>query len=138
MEKYREKMRDLHMVFIDLEKAYDSVLRRLLWDSLKGRGVPEKYVDIVHDMYARTETSVRAPVGDIASFPVEIGLHQDDIVLVAESKHDLNMRLEEWRAALEKKGLRMSRSKPEYLHCPFSGANDEEEVQITIEGQVVP
>ncbi|XP_076895048.1 uncharacterized protein LOC143547203 [Bidens hawaiensis] len=34
MEKYREKKRDLHMVFIDLKKAYVSVPRRLIWDSL--------------------------------------------------------------------------------------------------------
>ncbi|XP_076949285.1 uncharacterized protein LOC143621880 [Bidens hawaiensis] len=62
----------------------------------------------------------------------------DDIVLVAKSKQDLNMRLEEWRVALERKGLRISRSKTEYLHCDFSGVNGNEEIQITIEGQAVP
>ncbi|XP_076904920.1 uncharacterized protein LOC143560516 [Bidens hawaiensis] len=121
------------------------------------------------DMYARSATSVRAPVGDTDLFPVEVGLHQgsalslflfavvldelsksiqeilpwgmifaDDIVLVAERKQDLNMRLEEWRTALERKGLRISSSKTEYLHCDFGGANDNEDIQITIEGQVVP
>ncbi|KAM0057343.1 putative RNA-directed DNA polymerase [Helianthus debilis subsp. tardiflorus] len=76
MEKYRAKKQDLHMVFIDLEKAYDTVPRQLIWDSLEGRGLPGKYIDIIKDTYDRTETSVRAPVGDTNFFPVEVGLHQ--------------------------------------------------------------
>ncbi|XP_021992157.1 uncharacterized protein LOC110888973 [Helianthus annuus] len=157
------------MVFIDLEKAYDTVPRQLIWDSLEGRGLPGKYIDIIKDTYDRTETSVRTPVGDTNSFPVDVGLHQgsalspflfavvldelsnliqepvpwcmlfaDDIVLSAETKQCLNARVEEWRVALEGKGLRISRSKTEYLHCDFSGVADDDDTQITIEDQLVP
>ena len=50
MEKHREKQKGLHMVFIDLEKAYDRVPRQEVWRCMREKGVPEKYVMIVHDV----------------------------------------------------------------------------------------
>lgn len=39
VEWYRERNRDLHMVLIDLKKAYNKVPRKVLWRCLDTRGV---------------------------------------------------------------------------------------------------
>ena len=44
IERFRMAEKDLHMVFIDLEKAYDRVPRDVLWWALKKKAVPLKYV----------------------------------------------------------------------------------------------
>ena len=44
MEKYREKRKPLHMLFIYLEKSYNSVPRQeVVWRSLSEWKVPKKY-----------------------------------------------------------------------------------------------
>jgi hypothetical protein len=76
MEKYRAKRKNLHMVFIDLEKAYDRVPRNLIWWVLKKRNVPRGYIEILKDMYEGAITNVKTTCGETGGFPVTIGLHQ--------------------------------------------------------------
>ena len=64
------------MVFIDLETAYDKVPRQEVWRCMREKGVPEKYVRIVRDMYDEARTQIKSSVGLMDKIPVGVGLHQ--------------------------------------------------------------
>jgi len=165
MEKYREGQKELHCVFIDLEKAYDRVPREELWHCMRASDIPEPYVRAVHDMYQNSTTVIKTAVGTTDSFNVGVGLHQgsalspvlfalimdrltdeiredapwtmlfaDDIVLIGKTKEEVQRKVEKWREMLEKRGMKVSRSKTEYM-C-FNGK--EEPGDIRLEDEVVP
>ena len=88
MERYREKKKDLHMVFIDLEKAYDKIPRNVMWWALDKHKVPTKYVGLIKDMYNNVVTSVRTSDGDTDDFPIRIGLHQGSVLPLSVCLND--------------------------------------------------
>ena len=47
VELHRDRKKDIHMVFVDLEKAYDRVLREVLWSFLEGKGVTSTYIRLL-------------------------------------------------------------------------------------------
>ncbi|XP_070045826.1 uncharacterized protein [Nicotiana tomentosiformis] len=145
MEQYRDRKKDLHMVFIDLEKA------------------------VIKDMYDGAKTQVRTVEGDSEHFSVVMGLHQgyalnpflfalvmealtrhiqgkvpwcmlftDDLVLIDEMRDDVNERLEVWRQALESEYFKLSRTKTEYLECKFGAEPREAGTKVRLESQVIP
>jgi Reverse transcriptase (RNA-dependent DNA polymerase) len=77
MERHREQKKDPHMIFIDLEKAYDKIPRNIMWWALKRKLVPTKYVILIKDMYTNIVTCVRACDGESDIFSIKIGLHQE-------------------------------------------------------------
>lgn len=76
MERHREQKKDVHMIFIDLEKAYDKIPRNVMWWALEKKKVPTKYVTLIKDMYADVTTTVRACDSETSDFPIKIGVHQ--------------------------------------------------------------
>ena len=58
MEQFREQKKDLHIVFIDLEMAYNKIPRNIMWWALDKHKVPTKYVTLIKDMYNNAMTSV--------------------------------------------------------------------------------
>ena len=76
MEKYREKKVDLHLVIIDLEKAYDRVPREVVWWCMRKRKIPERCIHIVQDMYEENQMYIRSSVGESKNFAVKVGVKQ--------------------------------------------------------------
>ena len=62
-KKYLEKRKELHMVFVDLKKAYDRIPRDRIWWSPRKRGLEEHYITVISDMYERSKTKVRTLTG---------------------------------------------------------------------------
>ena len=76
MERLREHKKDLHLVFIDLEKTYDKIPKNVTWWSLDKHKVPSNYVTLIKDMYNNVVTSVQINDGNTDYFPIKIGLHR--------------------------------------------------------------
>ena len=64
MERYRKQKKNLHMVFIDLEKPYDKVPRNIMWWALEKHKVPTEYIILIKDMYKDAMKFVRTYDGD--------------------------------------------------------------------------
>ncbi|KAK3513913.1 hypothetical protein QTP70_032842, partial [Hemibagrus guttatus] len=120
MEKYRDGQRELHCVFVDLEKAYDRVPREELWYCMRKSGTEEFKVEVGLHQGSALSPFLFAIVMDQLSEEVRqespwTMMFADDIVICSESREQVEENLERWRFALERRGMKVSGSKTEYM-----------------------
>ena len=135
-EKYLAVNKRLYMAFLDLEKAFDRVPRKVIWWALRKLGVEEWIVRLVQGMYANARSRVEGRVhqGSVlspllfiivlealsrefrAGVPWE-DLYADDLVIIADSLEECVRRLLIWKEAMEKKGLRVNEGKTKVMIC---------------------
>lgn len=70
------------MCFVDIEKAFDTVPRKIIKWLLREKGVRETMVRIVMSLYEGAKTRVRVGSGLSEELPVKVGVHQGSVFLL--------------------------------------------------------
>nr|GEW58383.1 retrovirus-related Pol polyprotein LINE-1 [Tanacetum cinerariifolium] len=114
MEKCMERQRDLHMAFLDLEKAYDSISRELIWRTLIDKETPRRYSRIINDMYEVVHQEVDIRIRDRILHPNESFRYLGSVVhrsrrIYEDVAHRIRIGWMKWRAA---SGIRCDRRMP--------------------------
>ncbi|XP_024635204.1 WD repeat-containing protein ATCSA-1 isoform X1 [Medicago truncatula] len=96
----------------------------------------------LHPGMISTQDRATAHYGAVTGLKVtEDGMYllsADDVVLVGESREEVNGRLETWRQALEAYGFRLSRSKTECMECNFSRRRSRSTLEVKVGDHFIP
>ncbi|CAB1120908.1 unnamed protein product [Ectocarpus sp. CCAP 1310/34] len=76
-ELERRTKTPLYMCFVDLNKAYDSVDREMLWEVLARAGIPAKLIEVIRQFHDGMRAQVRIDDGELSDwFFVTQGVRQ--------------------------------------------------------------
>ena len=107
------------MAFVDLEKAFDRVHRKVFWWALRKLGVWEWIMRLVQGMYANAALHhcawslvMKVPLWDLLGGPL---LRWP--LIIAESLEECVRMLLSWKEAMEEKGLRVNAGKTKIMIC---------------------
>ena len=66
----------MYLIFIDYEKAFNSIHRETLWKIMRHYGIQEKYIRLVKMFYSNSRCSVVTEAGNGTWFEVKSGVKQ--------------------------------------------------------------
>ena len=69
------------MCFVDLEKAFHRVPRKVLEWAMRKRGIPEVMVRVVMSLYEGAKTRIRVGLELFEEFEVKVSVHQGSVFL---------------------------------------------------------
>ena len=73
-----ERQHRLHLCFVDLQRAFDSLSRPALWAMLRARGTSEQLVLLLQDMHTDTQCKVRVGSSRSGNVATPWGVQQGD------------------------------------------------------------
>ena len=79
-EEYQKKDRKLYMCFVDMEKAFDRVPRKVMEWATRKKGLSEVIVWAVMSLYDGARTRVRLGSAYSEEFEVNVGVHQGSVL----------------------------------------------------------
>ena len=79
-EKYLGKSKRIYFGFVDLEKAFDRVPRKVVEWALRKEGVNEWMIKAVMSTYYEAKTAVKGGSGVSEEFEVKVGVHQGSVL----------------------------------------------------------
>lgn len=100
IDRNKKLGKELYLVFLDLEKAYDRIDRKKLLTLLTHRGVDRKIVQVVRKLYE--DNKVKSTIGDISTgwLRYNVGVRQGCVI----SSTLFNMYIEELIARIRLTG----------------------------------
>jgi len=82
-EVHREFSQPMHVAFVDLKAAFDSVDRLALWKALRGIGIPQYLLQLIEDLHNGSTSSVRISATLSRSFLTTSGVRQGCVLAPA-------------------------------------------------------
>ena len=79
-EEFRGREKKLYMCFVDLEKAFDRVPRKVMKWTLRKKSLPEVLVKAVMSLYEGSRTKIRVGSGFSEEFGVRVDVHQGSVL----------------------------------------------------------
>ena len=79
-EKHHLKRKTMYATFVELEKAFDRVPRKVLWWSLRKLGVDEWVICLVKAIYSNAQSRVQVNDTSSEPFKVSVGVHQGSVL----------------------------------------------------------
>ena len=75
-----EEKKKLYECFVDLEKAFDRVSRKVMEWAPRKKGLSEVLEKAVMSLYKGSRTKVRVGLGLLEDFGVRVGVHQGSVI----------------------------------------------------------
>ncbi|KAL1447571.1 hypothetical protein WDU94_012383, partial [Cyamophila willieti] len=110
-EKSWEFNRNLHLIFLDCIKAYDSVHRETLLNILREFEIPNKLINLISMCTSETFAKIKTPTMISEPFQIHSGLRQGDPLSPVLFNLVLEKIDRELQKSISEKGLQMERTR---------------------------